>query len=152
VELVILVGLPGSGKSTFYRERFAATHVHVSKDLLKGAGRPARRQEALIADALASGRSVVVDNTNPSVKDRAALIALARAHGARVVAYFFRSTPGECLARNRRREGAARIPNAAIFIINKRLQPPTLGEGLDALYEVRLVDGEGFVVTGGPAG
>jgi predicted kinase len=150
VELVILVGLPGSGKSTFYRERFAATHVHVSKDLLKSAGRPARRQEALIADALASGRSVVVDNTNPSVTDRAALIALARAHGARVVAYFFRSTPGECLARNKLRAGAARVPNAAIFIVNKRLQPPTLDEGLDALYEVRLVDGDGFVVTGGP--
>jgi hypothetical protein len=41
------------------------------------------------------------------------------------------------------------VPNAAIFIINKRLQPPTLDEGLDALYEVRLADGRGFEVTGG---
>lgn len=146
---MILVGLPGSGKSTFYRERFASTHVQVSKDLLKNAGRPARRQDALIADALSNGKSVVVDNTNPSVKDRAALIALARAHGARVVAYFFRSTPGECLARNRLREGPARVPNAAIFIINKRLQPPTLDEGLDAVHQVKLVDGRGFVVEDG---
>lgn len=147
MDLVILVGLPGSGKSTFYRERFAATHALVSKDLLKSARRPARRQEALIADGLASGRDVVVDNTNARVQDRAALIALARAHGARVVAYFFRTTPGECLARNRLREGAARVPNAAIFIIDKRLQPPTLAEGLDALYDVTLLSPAGFAVT-----
>ena len=31
---MILVGLPGAGKTTFYRERFAATHRHVSKDLM----------------------------------------------------------------------------------------------------------------------
>jgi len=150
VELVILVGLPAAGKSTFYRERFAATHVHVSKDLLKGAGRPARRQEALIADALAGGRDVVVDNTNAAVKDRAPLIALARAHGARVVAYSFPATAAECFARNRLREGPARVPDAAIFIIRKRLQPPTLDEGLDALYEVTLLAPSGFSVT--PAG
>jgi predicted kinase len=147
MELVILVGLPGSGKSTFYRERFTSTHALVSKDLLKSAGRPQRRQEALIADALAAGRSVVVDNTNPAVKDRAPLIALGRAHGARVVAYFFRTTPGDCLARNRLREGAARVPNAAIFIINKKLQPPSLEEGLDALYEVTLESPSGFAVS-----
>ena len=147
MELVILVGLPGAGKSTFYRERFAATHVLVSKDLMKNARRPARRQEALIADALGAGRDVVVDNTNPAVKDREPLIALARAHGARVVAYFFAATPAECFARNRLREGPARVPDAAIFIINKRLQPPTLAEGLDALSYVALLAPAGFAVT-----
>jgi predicted kinase len=147
MDLVILVGLPGSGKSTFYQERFADTHVLVSKDLMKNTPRPARRQEALIAEALAAGRSVVVDNTNPGLKDRTPLIELARSHGARVIAYFFRSTPGECLARNRQREGPARVPNAAIFIINKRLQPPTLAEGLDALYEVTCASPSGFAVS-----
>ena len=150
MELVILVGLPGSGKSTFYRERFAATHALVSKDLLKSAGRASRKQEPLIAAALAAGRDVVVDNTNPSVEDREPLIALARAHGARVVAYYFAATPAECLARNRLREGPARVPAAAIFIINKRLQPPTMAEGLDALSYVTPTSPSGFSVT--PAG
>src|SRR6185436_480030 len=83
VTLVILVGLPASGKSTYFREHFAATHLHVSKDLLaRGA-----RQEPLIDKALAAGRSVVVDNTNPSPAVRAPLIALGRRHGARIVGY-----------------------------------------------------------------
>ena len=34
-ELVILVGLPGAGKTSFHRDRFTGTHVHVSKDLLR---------------------------------------------------------------------------------------------------------------------
>jgi len=88
-ELVILIGLPGAGKTTFYRERFAATHVHVSKDLWpNAAGREARQRRA-IDEALAAGSSVVVDNTNPSAADRAALMELARARNARVIGYFF---------------------------------------------------------------
>ena len=75
MECVILVGLPASGKSTFFRERFAGTHDHVSKDLLRHNTRPERRQEQLIGESLASGRSVVIDNTNPSVAVRASLIA-----------------------------------------------------------------------------
>jgi len=55
---VILVGLPGAGKTTFFEQRFAATHVHVSKDRFPNNRRPARRQAELIDQALAAaGRS-----------------------------------------------------------------------------------------------
>jgi len=30
-EVVVLMGVPGAGKTTLYRERFAATHVRVEK-------------------------------------------------------------------------------------------------------------------------
>jgi predicted kinase len=136
-ELVILVGLPGAGKSTFYRERFAASHVHVSRDLLRRARQPERRQEELLRAALAERRSVVVDNTNVSIKDRAALIAIGRAHGARISVYSFDCTARECVARNALREGAARIPTIGIFAAQKRLVRPDYAEGFDALYLVR---------------
>src|SRR5689334_24454013 len=77
-ELVILVGLPGAGKTTFHRARFAATHVHVSKDLMPNRRDRQARQLALVDEALAAGRSVVVDNVNATVADRAALIAVGR--------------------------------------------------------------------------
>jgi predicted kinase len=141
MELVILVGLPGSGKTSFCQSRFAATHAHVSKDLMPGARDRGTRQLALIDEALRAGRSVVVDNTSPRVADRAPLIAAARRHGARVVGYVLDTSRGECLKRNRLREGKARVPDVAVHVAAARLQPPTLEEGFDELFTVRAAGG-----------
>ena len=141
-ECVILIGLPASGKTTFYRERFAETHSHVSKDLLPNNRRSDRRQEELIAESLAQGRSVVVDNTNATVEVRAPLMALARTHGATVVGYYFPTDAADALRRNRARLGRERVPDVAIFAIRKRLEPPSLGEGFDRLFSVALDEGK----------
>jgi hypothetical protein len=45
-EAVLLIGIPGSGKTTFYRERFFNTHVRLSLDLLK----TRERESALLSD------------------------------------------------------------------------------------------------------
>jgi predicted kinase len=142
-ELAILVGLPGSGKTSFVRAHLPR-HLHVSNDLAKGRG-PAR-PSAQVAQALAAGRDVVVDNVNARAEDRAPLIAAARARGARVVGYVLETEAGECLRRNRAREGKARVPDVAIFVARKRLQAPTPEEGFDALFAVRAADG-GFTVA-----
>jgi predicted kinase len=138
MECVILIGLPASGKSTFFRERFAATHDHVSKDLFLNNPKPQRRQEYLIAESLASGRSVVVDNTNPSAATRAPLIAIAKKHGAEITGYFFVTEARDALRRNRTRQGRERVPDVAIFTARKRLEPPTAAEGFDRLFAVRM--------------
>jgi hypothetical protein len=146
-EVVILVGLPGAGKSTFFRARFAASHAHVSKDLMRNHRAPQRRQEELIAEALAAGRSLVVDNVNAAVEDRAPIIAAARRHGARVVGYFFECTTSECVARNAGREGKARIPRVGIFAQAKRLVRPSLDEGFDQLFAARPLVEQQFEVA-----
>ena len=139
---MILIGLPASGKSTFYRERFAATHDHVSKDLMRNAARPQARQQQLIAASLARGRSVVVDNTNPTRADRAAIVSLARQHGAAASAYYFETAASDALRRNRLRQGRGRVPDVAIFTVRKRLEPPDASEGFDRIYVVRLHEAE----------
>ncbi|HEX6086892.1 MAG TPA: ATP-binding protein [Thermoanaerobaculia bacterium] len=136
LELIIFVGLQAAGKSTYYHANLAATHVHVSKDLMKNARSRDATQQRMIDEALAAGRSVVVDNTNPTPDVRAQLIAQGRRHGARVVAYFFETTVKDAVVRNRRREGKARVPDVAIFVAAKKLKPPTLEEGFD---EVRVI-------------
>ncbi len=141
MEVVVFVGLQAAGKSTFHRERFAATHVLVSKDLLRNNRRPQRRQMRLLDEALSEGRSVVVDNTNPTVEDRAAIIRLARERGASVVGYFFDVPIAECLRRNAERSGKGRVPDAALFITARRLQRPTLDEGFDRLERVGFDEG-----------
>jgi predicted kinase len=147
LECVLLVGLPGAGKTTFFRERFAATHVHVSKDLWPNAAGREARQRRLVEASLAGGRSVVVDNTNPTPADRAPIIALAHAHGAAVVGYFFDVSTRAAVARNRAREGRARVPDVAIFTVAKRLVVPSAAEGFDRLFTVTVNDDRTFAVA-----
>jgi len=115
MEIVILVGLQASGKSSFRRSRFDATHVVVSKDNFRSNRRPARRQDHLIREALQAGKPVVGDNTKPRREDREALIRLAREFSVPVIGYFLRSSFQEALVRNARREGAARIPDVGVY-------------------------------------
>jgi len=136
VELIIFVGLQASGKSTFYHANLAATHVHVSKDRMPNARNKDAKQTELISAALRAGRSVVVDNTSPTPFDRAPLISLARTFGARVSAYFFEAVVKDAVARNRLREGRARVPDVAILITARKIVPPSLEEGFD---EVRVI-------------
>lgn len=145
-ELVVLVGLPGAGKTTFFGQRFAGTHVHVSKDVLRARGRSPAGQAGMIRDALASGRSVVVDNTNATLAERTPLVAEARRHGVRVVAYRFDTPVRECIVRNAGRQGPARVANVAIFAAAKRMVPPTFSEGFDAIYVVRPLGDRRFEV------
>jgi predicted kinase len=138
MELVILIGLQGAGKSSFYRSRFASTHVLVSKDRLRNNRRPARRQRQLIEEALAAGQSVVVDNTNPTVRERAELIELGRRYQARIIGYYFESRLEDCLARNRLRTGKDRVPDVALYTVARKLERPSHAEGFDYLFHVRL--------------
>jgi predicted kinase len=146
VELVIFVGLQASGKSTFFRERFATTHELVSKDLFPNNKNRNRRQAQLIEAALGAGSSVVVDNTNPTVEDRRPLIELGRELGAKIVGYYFDSTVRQCVGRNRRRAGKDQVPDVAIFATAKRLLLPSYSEGFDELFRVRVTDESTFEV------
>jgi predicted kinase len=124
MELVVFVGLQASGKSTFFREGFAQTHEHVSKDLLPHNRDKNKRQENILRAALSAGRSVVVDNTSPTPEDRRPLVRFGHEYGAKVLGYFFEASVSECLRRNEMREGKARVPDVAIYVTAKKLVAP----------------------------
>ena len=75
-ELVILIGAPGSGKSTLV-ERLFPQHVVVRQDDLKVKAKCLEVCERLLRE----GRSVVVDRQNTTKDDRQAFIQLAKQHG-----------------------------------------------------------------------
>jgi predicted kinase len=136
MELIIMIGLQASGKSTFARSRFGATYQYVSKDLLGSKSNPARKQRQLIEAALQQGLSVVVDNTNPTREVRRELIDLGRLYAAETIGYYFAVQVKQCLERNRAREGRARVPDVAIFATLKRLTHPSYTEGFTKLFSV----------------
>jgi predicted kinase len=144
---VILVGLPAAGKSTLYEWRFSDTHELVSMDLHPNAPKQALRLEAQLRQALQAGRSVVVDNTNPTVAVRAPLIRLARELGANVIGYYVEATTRQAVARNSKREGRARVPNVGIFTTAKRLEVPSASEGFDRLYRARMKQDGSFEIN-----
>ena len=132
-----MVGLQGCGKSTWVREHLAPSHVVVSKDHWPNARRKQARQSRVVAEQLAAGRSVVVDNTNPTREDRAALVALAREAGVPVRAVWLDVPFATCLERNLGREGRAQVPVVGVLRTRKVLVPPSVDEGFDAVEVVR---------------
>ena len=74
MEAILLVGIQGSGKSTFYRDCFFDTHVRISLDLL----RTRHREQRLLQFCLDTGQPFVVDKTNVTREERARYIAAAR--------------------------------------------------------------------------
>ncbi len=149
MDVIIFIGLQGAGKSTFYRKYLAATHVYISKDLLtrnKTMNKDAK-QNKLVEEALQSGRAVVIDNTNPTLKDREQLIRIAHSYNAKVIGYYFDASVRECLARNKERSGKARVPDKAIYITSKRMVLPTYEEGFDVLFRVHTKNDNVFDVT-----
>jgi protein phosphatase len=110
LSLVVLVGVSGSGKSMFARERFKPTEV-ISSDFCRGLVADDENDQSATADAfellhfivgkrLAAGRLTVVDATNVQVDARRSLVALAREHDVLPTAIVLDVPESVCRARN----------------------------------------------------
>ena len=144
MELVLFIGIPATGKSTFCRERFYDTHLRLNLDML----RTRHRERLLVAACIEAKQRFVVDNNNVTREERAAYILPAKAAGFGVSGYFFQSRVRDALERNRLRPEPARVPDKAVFGQNGRLELPAVAEGFDRLHFVRLLDAGGFLVEG----
>jgi predicted kinase len=132
-EAVILVGLQGSGKTTYYRTNLLDTHVLVSGDVQ---GSP-QRQAAVVRESLASGRSFTVDNTNLTRAARAAYIRPAKEAGYRVVCCYLDTPVRTAIGRNNHRKDKKAIPVPAILRSAKNLQLPAMDEGFDEILVIQ---------------
>jgi protein phosphatase len=108
--LVVLIGVSGSGKSTFARRHFRPTQV-LSSDFCRGLVADDENDQAATPAAfdllhhiagvrLRGGRLTVIDATNVKREDRASLVRLARDHDVLPVAIVLDVPETECLARN----------------------------------------------------
>jgi predicted kinase len=142
MEAIIFIGIPASGKSTFFRERFFDTHVRINLDML----RTRHRERTLLRWCIATQQRFVMDNTNTLAAERAYYIAPAKAAGFRIVGYLFKGQLGAALERNRERTGKARVPDKGIVAMYRRLQLPRTDEGFDQIFYVSIAEQHRFDV------
>lgn len=141
-EIIIFIGIPASGKTTFYEQNFAATHTHISLDILH-----TRNQEnKMLEEVFASGKSCVIDNTNVSVADRKKYIDIAQKHSYKIIGYYFRSAIDECRIRNAGRTGKKQVPEIALRNKAALLERPSRLEGFDELFYVNIKENN-FVIS-----
>ena len=153
VEMVIMVGIPGSGKTTHAKGELPR-HVLVSLDIIRrnrqkmhhlaerygeevspqdpSLSVPKRAEYMLASDALLACRDVVIDDTNVTKERRKVHIRLAKKHGARIRAVFFINY-GNAMKRNRKRSGRELVPEDVMRRFLKELRRPSAKEGIDVI-------------------
>ena len=123
LSLVVLVGVSGSGKTTFARQHFGRFEV-LSSDFCRGLVADDENDQAATADAfdvltyiagkrLAAGRLTVVDATNVQPAARRPFVELARTHDVLPVAIVLDLPKSLCTQRNSSRPDRT-FPSAVI--------------------------------------
>lgn len=135
-KIVLAVGLPGSGKSTYF-ERLGANAISSDAIRLQLADDPTdqtihrrvfRAVRYLLRQRLALRRPVTyIDATNLTVKERRRYVKIARDHHCEIEALYFDVSPEICKARNAARPRI--VPPEAIDRMAAKLTRPTKAEG-----------------------
>jgi len=131
MEIIVLVGIPGSGKSTFV-QKFFPNYRRINLDTLHSR----KREDEEIAKSLIDGQGIIIDNTNSTKKSRAKYINAAKASGIPIRAIYLKCPVDVALKRNASREGRGKVPVSALRFYNKLLQPPSVEEGFDRVEEI----------------
>ena len=155
--VVLAIGLPGSGKTTWYKRRGVTP---LSSDLLRSLlfdDITEQRYQGLVFSTLRSllrARLIAkmpwnyVDATNLSPHERKQWIKMAKSFGYEVQAVFFDVPLAVCLERNSKRD--RQVTDEVMHKMAERLRPPTFKEGFEKITVVRVKGQAGSEAAGEP--
>jgi len=137
-ELVLFVGCPASGKSTFAKKHFVPSgYIHVNQDTLK------TKEKCIKAarEAIGNGKSVVIDNTNPEPSTRSLYTSIAKENGISFRCFVFLTDVELAHHLNFYREkitkGAVRrVPDVGYNMFKSKFKEPTAGEGFAEIIKI----------------
>ena len=154
-KLVMLRGLPASGKTTYAKQLVDKGWVRVNKDDMRAMlnnGKFSKDNEAFILSlrdeiiirALVNGKNVVVDDTNLDPKHAIQLKSIAQEFLADYEEMFFNTDIMTCIERNKNRENP--VPEKVIYDMYSRYLMPKQPEPVpydDSKEECIIVDVDG---------
>lgn len=140
-EMIILVGYPASGKSTFAKRNLAKhDYVIVNRDTLKTQD----KCEKAVIEALKAKKSVVVDNTNPGKDARSTYIKLAEKLNVPARCFYFETSIEAAKHMNlyrqvQTRDKVRRIPDVGYNVFKSRFVMPLTIEGFSEVKKIPFV-------------
>lgn len=140
VEVIILVGVPGSGKSSFCKNHLvSAGYEVINQDTLKSRQKCVKRCDECLKDK----KKVVIDNTNGKPEDRAHYIKLAKTHKVKcrcfVMATTFTHAEHNIKFRELLDPSHAKISRMVLNNFKKYYKKPALSEGIHEIVTVNFI-------------
>jgi predicted kinase len=143
--LVVLVGPPGAGKTTWARRQGRGA-VHVSQDDLIDAITPdgfehaycpvyRQAEDAVARAALAAGHTVIVDRTNRTRAHREHWLRIAAEVACPAIAVVMATPEALCRQRNAERVGTSRVSDERIERMFAALEPVRPDEGFVVIHD-----------------
>jgi bifunctional polynucleotide phosphatase/kinase len=133
-QMILMVGRQGSGKSQIAKHLEGMGYGYVNQDTCK----TAKKCQDLTRQFLSTGKSVVIDNTNPSIEARKEYLSLGRQFGYSILVFEL-VVPKELnekldILRTILDPTKSRLSSMAFRMYDSRYQTPTLDEGFDKIY------------------
>lgn len=132
--IIINIGYPGSGKSYFLK-KYISGYVRISQDELKTKNKCLK----VFKENLEKGESIIVDNTNPTIKDRKLYIDLAKVYKYTIRCINFKTSKELSYHNNVYRHLIDHnhniVPMIAYKIYSSKYEKPTMDEGFYSIID-----------------
>lgn len=148
--LYIMMGAPGSGKSTFIknyidykietyvsRDEIRFSMVKEDEDYFSKENEVFKKFTSEINNALNLGINVYADATHLNTASRNKLINAIKEKPSSIEVIFINTSLNKCLEQNENRKGTrSYVPRETIKRMYLSIEPPTFEEGFSTIYEI----------------